>query len=105
MDRLGRMLIYAIIIWVGFNALTLLSAPLLAKLLCAINHGRGFTFALAASCVLTAEIALLSCLLVVIVLVTWPTDLLPIAFASVAGALLGAQLRRLIREHHAQPVH
>jgi len=105
MQRIARTLVFILVLVVGYHIAVMVGrsmhAPLLERLVDLLSHGRGFTMASAAACLVTGELSLLACLIGGIILVTWPTDLVHLTFALVGGGLLGILLRSIIREHHA----
>jgi hypothetical protein len=75
-------------------------APALSAALRLVEHGNGFTLGIAAGCIATGEVGVLATIGLAILLVTWPTDLVRLSCALVAGGLLGLALRSFIRAHH-----
>jgi len=104
MHRPLRALVLMLLITVAYNILVVIAdhigAPTLCGTLRLIEHGRGFTLGIAAGCIATGEVGILATIALAILLVTWPTDLVRLAFALVAGGLLGVALRSFIRSHH-----
>jgi len=103
MDRLARTLILTLLITVAYHAIaviaTQLHAPVLQAVVRLVDHGHGFTLGIAAACVATAELPVLACVVLGVLLVTWPTDLVHLSVALVSGGLLGTFLRSFIRAH------
>jgi len=104
MHRPLRALVLMLLITVAYNILVVIAEHISAPTLCAtlrlVEHGRGFTLGIAAGCIATGEIGILAVIALAILLVTWPTDLVRLACALVAGGLLGVALRSFLRAHH-----
>ena len=104
MHRPLRALVLMLFITVTFNLFQLVGenirAPVLRAALHVIDHGRFFTVGIAAGCIATGEVGILAVIALAILLVTWPTDLVHLAFGFVAGGLIGLAVRSFIRAHH-----
>src|SRR5436853_7812245 len=104
MHRPLRALVLTLLTAVAYNIIVVIAqhirAPALTGALCLVEHGRGFTLGIAAGCIATGELGILAVIALAILLVTWPTDLVRLAFALVSGGLLGLALRSFIRSHH-----
>ena len=104
MHRPLRALVLMLLITVAYNVIVVIAdhirAPALSAALRLVDHGRGFTLGIAAGCVATGEVGILATIALAILLVTWPTDLVRLAVALVAGGLLGVALRSFLRAHH-----
>jgi hypothetical protein len=104
MHRPVRALVLMLLITVAYNITVVIGqhiyAPALTGALALVEHGRGFTLGIAAGCIATGEVGILAVIALAILLVTWPTDLVRLSFALVAGGLLGLALRSFIRAHH-----
>lgn len=103
MNRINRMLVFTIIIFVLANITASFSkhahAPLLTEFILLSGHARFFTFAIVASGVLTGELGILVCVLFGEIVLVYPTDPLPMAYAVFFGGIIGGVLRRLIIQH------
>src|SRR5690348_17128142 len=97
MHRPLRALVLMLLITVAYNVIVVIAehihAPVLEAALRLLEHGRGFTVGISAGCVATGEVGILAVIALAILLVTWPTDLVRLAIALVAGGLLGVALR------------
>jgi hypothetical protein len=104
MHRPLRAFVFTLLVAVAYNILVLIAghirAPALSAALRLVEHGNGFTLGIAAGCIATGEIGVLATIGLAILLVTWPTDLVRLSCALVAGGLLGLALRSFIRAHH-----
>jgi hypothetical protein len=104
MHRPLRALVLMLLITVAYNIIVVIAqhihAPALSAALCLVEHGRGFTLGIAAGCIATGEVGILAVIALAIILVTWPADLVRLAFALTCGGLLGVALRSFIRAHH-----
>jgi hypothetical protein len=104
MQRPLRAFVLMLLNTVVFNVAVLVAdhirAPALTATLRLVEHGRGFTLGIAAGCIATGEIGILAAIALAILLVTWPTDLVRLSCALVAGGLVGLALRSFIRAHH-----
>ena len=108
LSRPLRAFVLMLIVAVSYQLAVLLAqhteANVLLRTLHLMQHGQGFTMGWTAGCVATGEVGLLLCTVAVITVVTWPAPIMPIAFALVAGGLVGRGIRAFIRSHHDQPV-
>lgn len=104
MHRPLRALVLMLLITVAYNIIVVIAqhihAPVLTAALRLVEHGNGFTLGIAAGCIATGEVGVLATVGLAILLVTWPTDLVRLAVALVAGGLLGVALRSFLRAHH-----
>jgi hypothetical protein len=93
------------LVTVAYNLLLLAAAHApAARVLSLFNHGAGFSLGVAAGCITTGEVGLLLVCDALILLFGWPVDLLHLAFAQVAGGLLGVGIRSFILGHRHEPV-
>ena len=103
MDRLARTLILTLLITVAYHAIAIIAAQLHAPVLQAVvrlaDYGHGWLLGVSAATVATAELPVLACVVLGVLLVTWPTDLVHLSVALVTGGLLGTFLRSFIRAH------
>lgn len=108
-QQLARAAVYTVLITVAYNIVAGFdkpSRPLLHALVALVSHFRGLTMALAAACLMINAPLLLAMIVAVILVFTWPTDLVHLGTALVAGGMIGILLRRIFEEHDARkPVH
>lgn len=103
MDRVLRAITVTLLVTFFYNVTAVIAdhihAPVLSECVRIVNHGHGFSLGIAAGCLATGELALLVCMAASVLAVTWPTDLVHLTFAYVAGGLLGKLIATFVRQH------
>lgn len=96
MSRVLRCLVLAVLATVAYHVLVMIAerqGSRATDLLRLLGHGRGFTFGMALACVAAGEVGLLAAFVVLLLVTSWPVDLLAVAFALASGGLVGAAAR------------
>ena len=105
MHQVLRTLVYALLAFLVYACLVLLSvlahAPLLAAALRLAGYGHGTLFSLGVGCGATSEPVLLALCVGLVVLVAWPTNLFALTLAVALGVAGGCLVRDLVRSHRA----
>lgn len=105
MHNILRTLVYALLAFVGYQCLVLLSvlahAPLLAAAVRLAGYAHGALFSIGLGCGATSEPVLLSLTAGLVVLVAWPTNLLALTIAVGLGVGGGCIVRDLVRSHRS----